>query len=132
MMPALADAPATLPQPIDAPAGALAFQHIRMLIQPAGAEVVLPRKPEVIIGRADAASQFFPDVDLGSFDALTNGVSRRHARVSQHGDQVVLEDLDTANGTAINRQRLAPRQPQPIRDGDEVRFGKLIATVRLG
>jgi pSer/pThr/pTyr-binding forkhead associated (FHA) protein len=40
----------------------------------------------------------------------------------------LIEDLDTTNGTAVNRQRLAPRQTQPIRDGDEIRFGKLVAT----
>jgi pSer/pThr/pTyr-binding forkhead associated (FHA) protein len=105
---------------------------VRLLIQPSGAEITLPEQPEVIIGRADASSQFFPDVDLNRFDALSSGVSRRHARVTANAGQVAIEDLDTANGTAVNKQRLAPRQPRPIGDGDELRFGALVTVVRLG
>ena len=40
--------------------------------------------------------------------------------------QVFLEDLDSVNGTALNRQRLAPHQPSPVKDGDEIRLGKLV------
>jgi pSer/pThr/pTyr-binding forkhead associated (FHA) protein len=108
------------------------FKAIRLLIQPAGAQLALPNQPEVIVGRADASSQFYPDVDLDPFDALNNGVSRRHARVLIQSGQVTIEDLDTANGTSVNRQRLTPNRAQLIRDGDELRFGKLVATVRLG
>lgn len=104
---------------------------LRLLIKPNDTEVTFPNKPEAIIGRSDPASQFFPDIDLDRFDALNQGVSRRHAKVQVRGDQIMIEDLDTANGTAINKQRLAPRLAQPIHDGDELRFGTLTATVRL-
>ena len=106
--------------------------RVRLLIQPSGDEIALPEKPEVIIGRADASSQFFPDVDLNRFDALNSGVSRRHARLTAQRGQIAIEDLDTANGTAVNKQRLAPRQSQLISDGDELRFGTLVMVVRLG
>jgi hypothetical protein len=106
--------------------------RVRLLIQPSGEEITLPEQPEVIIGRADTSSQFFPDIDLNRFDALGSGVSRRHARVTAHAGQVAIEDLDTANGTVVNKQRLAPRQLQPLGDGDELRFGALVMLVRLG
>lgn len=134
-----APAPVQAPPPLAAQQGFLApppqpaatLQGVRLLIQLDGSEVALPDRPEAIIGRADTASHFFPDVDLDRFDALNNGVSRRHAKVLIQGGQVMIEDLDAANGTAVNRQRLAPHQAHAIRDGDEVRFGKLVATARL-
>lgn len=119
----------TVRQPVARPA--VTLRGVKLLIGLTDAEIVLPDRTEVIVGRADAASQFFPDVNLDHFDALANGVSRRHARMLVQGDQILLEDLDAANGTAVNRQRLAPRQSLAIRDGDELRFGTLTATVRL-
>jgi pSer/pThr/pTyr-binding forkhead associated (FHA) protein len=103
-----------------------------LLIQPTGTEVVFPDVAEAIVGRADASSNFFPDVDLDLYDAASNGVSRSHAKVLLRDGRILIEDLDTTNGTTVNRQRLAPRQAQPIRDGDEIRFGKLVVTFRYG
>ena len=40
--------------------------------------------------------------------------------------QILLEDLDSVNGTSVNKQRLSPRKPHPIKHGDELRFGKLV------
>ncbi|CAA9468000.1 MAG: hypothetical protein AVDCRST_MAG65-487, partial [uncultured Solirubrobacteraceae bacterium] len=50
-------------------------------------------------------------------------VSRRHARVRIRDDgRVVLEDLDSTNGTWVNGQRLgAPRELDP---GDVIRIGR--------
>ena len=39
-------------------------------------------------------------------------VSRRHARITLSGQQVVLEDLKSANGTYVNNTRDRPRQAQ--------------------
>ncbi len=45
-------------------------------------------------------------------------VSRQHARVFAHGDQVMVEDLDSKNGTFVNGVLL--REPAPLNDGDEL------------
>ncbi|HEU5012477.1 MAG TPA: FHA domain-containing protein [Roseiflexaceae bacterium] len=124
--------PTSAGKPTVSQSAAGSLHGLRLVIQSDGTEVALPNKSNVIIGRADPASQFFPDVDLDRFDALNHGVSRRHASVQIQSGQIVIQDLDTANGTAINRQPLAPHQPEPIHDGDELRFGKLVATIRLG
>ena len=78
------------------------------------------------MGREDPVSGVFPDIDLDPHGGHESGVGRRHAQLIWQGGQVCLEDLDSVNGTAVNRQRLAPRQPQPLKDGDEVRLGKMI------
>lgn len=81
-------------------------------------------KPEMLIGRWDAARGIFPDVDLDGIDLETK-VSRRHARIFQQSQQFFIEDLGSMNGTVINRQtRLQRGQPHLLKDGDEIIVGK--------
>ena len=66
--------------------------------------------PEFILGRSENAALRIVD----------DGVSRRHAKISQTGDQVTLLDLDSTNGTFCNGERVAERL---LRDGDKIRIG---------
>jgi two-component system, cell cycle response regulator len=65
---------------------------------------------ETIIGRASAAGLRLQD----------DGVSRKHARIVQHGESFVIEDLESANGTLVNGVLV---RSQTLKDGDKVRFG---------
>lgn len=79
---------------------------------------------EAYVGRWDADSGIFPDVDLDSDDPEAK-VSRRHARITRRGEQYFIEDLGSTNGTFINRgRRLLPGDRQPLNDGDEIIIGK--------
>ena len=79
---------------------------------------------ETNIGRWDADSGIFPDVDLDEDDPEAK-VSRRHARIVNHNGQYFIEDLGSTNGTFINRgRRLLPGDRQPLNDGDEIIIGK--------
>jgi len=49
-------------------------------------------------------------------------VSRRHAVLRREGESIVVEDLDSTNGTFVNGERI--RSPIPIRPGDLVRVGR--------
>ena len=115
----------TPPQPAYAPPRS-ALAPSRLVVASSGAVLALPNAAQAIVGRADAVSNFFPDVDLNPHGALDNGVGRRHMRLFVQAGQVMLEDLDSTNGTLLNGQKLAPRQPQPLRDGDQVVVGKLL------
>jgi pSer/pThr/pTyr-binding forkhead associated (FHA) protein len=85
----------------------------------------LPAAAEALIGRADPVSNFMPQVDLGPYGALEHGVGRRHARLFVQQGQLMVEDLDSTNGSFLNNTKLAPRQAHPLRSGDELRLGTL-------
>ncbi len=52
-------------------------------------------------------------------------ISGRHARLMVDGGRILIEDLDSTNGTRINGRALSPRHPSEIRLGDQIAFGKL-------
>lgn len=78
-----------------------------------------------IIGRSDTKISYTPDIDLGTYNALENGVSRRHAVLINYQDGVHLLDLGSVNGTFINNERLSSDTPYPLCSGDELRLGSL-------
>lgn len=100
--------------------------HARLMInrgRSAGKEFPV-YEDEAYIGRWDADSGIFPDVDLDADDPEAK-VSRRHARITRRGDQYFIEDLGSTNGTFVNRgRRLLPGDRQPLNDGDEIIIGK--------
>lgn len=79
---------------------------------------------ETNIGRWDADSGIFPDIDLDEDDPEAK-ISRRHARIVNHNGQFFIEDLGSTNGTFINRgRRLLPGKRHMLQNGDEVIVGK--------
>jgi pSer/pThr/pTyr-binding forkhead associated (FHA) protein len=83
-------------------------------------------KQEIVLGREDPVSGIFPDIDLDPYGGHEAGVGRRHARLIIKSGQVYLEDLDSVNGTAVNRQRIPAHQSVLLKSGDEVRLGKMV------
>jgi CheY-like chemotaxis protein len=79
----------------------------------------------LLIGRADHRNSIMPEIDLDPFGGLTRGVSRRHATIYQHQNRLMLRDLGSANGTALNDQLLPAGQGFRLRHGDTVSIGAL-------
>ncbi|HZS48798.1 MAG TPA: protein kinase [Blastocatellia bacterium] len=81
-------------------------------------------KEMILIGRADPTQGLYPEVDLTRFDPLTK-VSRRHARLHRKGDQYMVEDIGSVNGTYLNRgDRLPPNSSRLLHNNDEIRLGE--------
>jgi len=93
--------------------------------------VELPLNKVAYIGRVDPASTIFPELDLTNDGAIEYGISRRHARILQQGNTVVVEDLGSINGTFINGERLAPYLPEVLQDGDTLLLGQLKINVSI-
>lgn len=81
------------------------------------------------IGREDVSTNTYPDVNLVPFGALEKGVSRIHASIERSEDTLTIIDMGSSNGTYLNGQRLVAQQPRVLRDGDEIRFGKLVTRI---
>lgn len=91
-----------------------------------GAVLPLPAASQALVGRSDPVSKFYPDVDLGPHGALEQGVGRRHARIFVQGGQVMIEDLDSVNGTLVNGQKVLPHQSRALSDGDQITLGRML------
>lgn len=122
--PAGAPAPAAMPQ---APSAATAANP-RLTIDPGAASFDLAGKSEVLIGREDPVSNVYPDVDLTPHGGEEGGVSRMHAKLLINNGQYFIEDQNSTNYTYVNKQRLQPKVPTPIKDGDEIKLGRVAMT----
>jgi eukaryotic-like serine/threonine-protein kinase len=84
-------------------------------------------KDTSLIGRRDPMSNIFPEVDLSKYDPQTK-ISRRHARIWRDGENYMVEDLGSSNGTTLllasnESVRLLPRQPRVLSHGDKLKLG---------
>ncbi len=94
------------------------------------------QKDDNLLGRRDPMSNIFPEVDLSKYDPQTK-ISRRHARIWRDGNNFLVEDLGSSNGTILSRTmaesfRLPPNQPQVLSAGDRIRLGDATLHFILG
>ena len=93
-------------------------------------EVLLEKS--IYVGRQNGqAKNNAPDIDLSSEGIPAKSVSRRHARISQRGNVVIIEDQDSINGTYINCKKLAPYLPEALKNGDTLHLGMVAIEVNI-
>lgn len=122
-------APAVTAQPVaQAPvsSAAPAALSARLIVEADNQEFDLSGKDNVIIGREDAVSNIFPDVDLTPHGGEEGGVSRMHARIFVENGQYMLEDENSTNFTFLNRQKLTAKTPMVLHDNDEIKLGRVL------
>lgn len=98
----------------------------RLIVEADNQEFDLSGKDNILIGREDAVSNIFPDVDLTPHGGEEGGVSRLHARIFNENGQYMLEDENSTNFTYLNRQRLAGKTPTQLHDNDEIKLGRVL------
>jgi len=52
-------------------------------------------------------------------------VSSHHAQMALQGNDYILKDLGSTNGTRLNGKSIAAEEEQRLQDGDHVRFGSI-------
>lgn len=112
--------PAATPAPVATAAAP------KLVVEADGKTFDLAGKSEIVIGREDPVSNIYPDVDLTPHGGEEGGVSRMHAKIFLQGSQYMIEDENSTNFTFVNKQKLAPKTPTPINDGDEIRLGRVV------
>lgn len=101
-----------------APAAAQANPYGQLVVTSAGQTGLpvgkgFPLSPTTIIGRS-------PESDIALND---NFLSLEHAQLRLNGDEWVLEDLNSTNGTFINGFEV--RTATSVNDGDIIRVGRV-------
>ena len=79
------------------------------------------------IGQVFAVNTGMGTIGRGSPNAIALDdpkVSRQHASLELVGEEALIEDLGSSNGTFVNDMRLAPHLPRRIHPGDIIRVGK--------
>ncbi len=120
------DEPVVVAAPALTTAPAATALQARLIVEADNQEFDLSGKDNITIGREDAVSNIFPDVDLTPHGGEEGGVSRLHARIFVENGQYLLEDENSTNFTFLNRQRLAAKTPTPVHDNDEIKLGRVL------
>src|SRR5271166_1091311 len=76
-----------------------------------GSKWIFQLKDRLLLGR-------HPDCDTAALFAGVPGVSRQHAAIERAGDQYLLEDMGSRNGTLLNGERLSGKRP--LHDADRI------------
>jgi hypothetical protein len=93
--------------------------------------LVFKNESLITIGREDPTNDIELMVDLTPYYGGMLGVSRQHARIRRMNKAYYLEDMDSANGTWVNDERLEPFKATYIKNGDQIRLAHLIMYVRI-
>ena len=78
----------------------------------------------VTLGRTDPDGPSVT-VDLTNYDAHALGVSRKHAVINTSDDGYTVMDLGSSNGTWLNTTQIQPNVAHLLRNGDQIRLGRL-------
>lgn len=71
-------------------------------------------KNDFVLGRSE--------ISADGVITFNKAISRNHCKITDIGKQFYVTDLSSANGTFLNKKRLAPNSPCELRDNDILRL----------
>ncbi|MBN1350644.1 FHA domain-containing protein [candidate division KSB1 bacterium] len=103
-----------------------------LIVEQFGIEIAVEvNENGISIGREDAEGNVFPDIDTSTFGGNLEGVSRMHAQITLQSNQYFIQDLNSTNGTYVNRIKVGQAQKFPLNNNDELVLGRLKFRVKL-
>ena len=90
-----------------------------------------PTRVEISITKSD----FVIGKGSNGTDAIisfNNAISRKHCKITEQNRQYFITDLQSANGTYLNREKLLPNQPYPLKNGDIIRLANSDFQINIG
>ena len=106
--------------------------RLSLLLLDSNQEIPMAGRTEFTLGRVAEGQSILPDIDLAPYDAYSQGVSRLHAAIKWVDQAVTVVDLDSANGTRVNGQKIAPNVDFPVKPGDVIALGRFKIKVLIG
>jgi pSer/pThr/pTyr-binding forkhead associated (FHA) protein len=100
---------------------AKAYVHVAAADSRAAERYFISSGAKLTIGRAPNCDIILDDVSI----------SRQCAMIEMSEDELYIRDLHSTNGLFVNGNRLAGGQRIALRDGDNLSFGQVDATIRL-
>lgn len=82
---------------------------------------------QIAVGREDEEEEIYPDIDLSDQDE--GYVHREHATLNFADGKLTVTHLGGANKTRVNNRPIPDNEPQPLKLGDKVSFGKVVLRV---
>jgi len=105
--------------------GSLRPWRIVLTIKHVPVKMIFDLGKPLVVGRFLATNGAPHGIDLTPFNAMERGVSRQHLLFQREGEQVVVIDNNSTNGTTLNGELLTPHQPYPVSHGDRLLLGNL-------
>jgi len=87
--------------------------------------IILKNHPQIMIGRENQPTEKTAVLDMSRYGDMAQGISRHHALIRYENNAYFIEDLGSTNGTWLNRSRLQPGKPYPLRNDDQIWLGPL-------
>lgn len=76
---------------------------------------------EILVDKSNYVLGKNPSMVDGAI-TFNKAISRIHCKITNNNGQFMLTDLDSANGTYVNKVKLVPKQPYTINNGDVIRL----------
>jgi hypothetical protein len=140
--------PSVAPAPPAAPVAAAAPPAPATPAAAAGGRLPDDAKPRLVVMRGQKINQEFPiyegqnfigradekpvDIDLEDQEPPEKvWTSRQHAMIVFEAGTLSIEDLNSANGTYVNRARIYPGQPRVLNVNDTIQIGTVHLKVKV-
>ncbi|MBE6052864.1 MAG: FHA domain-containing protein [Clostridium sartagoforme] len=80
-----------------------------------------PRPIEILVNKDNYVLGKNPSMVDGAI-TFNKAISRVHCKVTNIEGRFMLTDLDSVNGTYVNKVKLIPKKPHPLKNGDVIRL----------
>lgn len=110
---------------LSAIANTISFWRFGITIPEYDTQIVVNVSGPIMFGRANLDDGTYTYIDLSPYDAVNCGVSRSHAFITIHKNNIVIQDFNSSNGTFLNEKKLKTMTKYPLNEGDTIRFAKL-------
>ncbi|HVK12537.1 MAG TPA: FHA domain-containing protein, partial [Gemmataceae bacterium] len=141
-----------VPEPARAEPAAAALastSDLPAVSEPVAPTPVPPTNPKLVVLRGQRMDIVYPlypgknylgrtddkpvDIDLDDQEASDRiWTSRQHAVINYENGDLTIEDLNSLNGTFVNRSRVHPGQLKELRENDVIQVGTVHLKVVLG